>query len=68
MEYHLHTQLVNKMKFMGKNSIFSLRISIRLTEDAITGIATGTAMTLRALPIPYPLNINVNKYFKKREL
>jgi hypothetical protein len=28
--------------------------------DTITGIATGTALCLRALPLPSPLKINVN--------
>lgn len=32
MEYHLHSQLINKLKYMGKNSIFSLKISIRVSD------------------------------------
>ena len=51
---------------MGKNSIFSLRISIKVSEQYIIGIATGTAMTLKALPIPSPISIKVDKYFQKR--
>ena len=62
-EYHLHSQLVNKMKFMGKNSIFALRMQIQVSEENIVGIATGTAMTLKALPIPQPIDIKVDKYF-----
>jgi len=50
---------------MGKNSIFGLRVSIQVNEDSITGIATGTALTLKALPIPLPVDVQVNKYFKK---
>jgi hypothetical protein len=63
MEYHLHSQLINKLKYMGKNSIFSLRISIRVSDQYIIGIATGTALTLKALPIPLPISIQVDKYF-----
>jgi hypothetical protein len=56
------------MKFMGKNSIFSLKLSIQMSDENIIGVATGTAMTLMALPIPQPLDIKVDKYFQKREL
>ena len=56
------------MKFMGKNSIFTLRMSIQVSEENIIGIASGTAMTLKALPIPQPIDIKVDKYFQKREL
>ena len=56
--------MVNKMKFMGKNSIFNLYITIQMNDDSITGIATGTALTLKALPIPRPLEVQINKYTK----
>jgi len=55
------------MKFLGKNSIFSLNVKIIVNEDSIIGIASGTALTLKALPLPSPIDIQVNKYFKKRE-
>ena len=59
---------MNKLKFMGKNSIFNLRINIYISEDHIIGTATGTAMTLKALPIPQPIEIKIDKYFKQRDL
>ena len=68
IEYHLHSQLINKMKFMGKNAIFSLKIQILISEQFIIGIASGTAITLRALPLPSPIEVKVDKYFQKREL
>ena len=52
------------MKFMGKNSVFNLYITLQMNDDSITGIATGTALTLKALPIPRPLEVQINKYKK----
>ena len=43
------------MKLYCKNALFSLRVSIIIAGDIITGIASGTAMCLKALPIPMPL-------------
>ena len=60
LEYHLHCGLIKKMKFLCKNALFSLRISIVISDDIITGIASGTALCLRALPIPMPLKILKN--------
>ena len=57
LEYHLHSQLIKKMKMYGKNALFSLRFNIIISEDTIVGVATGTALCLRALPIPGPLKI-----------
>jgi len=37
---------------MGKNSLFSLKMSIKVCDQIIIGIASGTAITLKALPIP----------------
>ena len=59
--------MINKMKIMGKNSIFGLRVQIRMTDECIVGIAIGTAFTLKALPIPTPIDFKVNKYFRQRE-
>lgn len=49
------------MKLYCKNALFSLRISIIIAGDIITGIASGTAMCLKALPIPMPLQIKENE-------
>jgi hypothetical protein len=48
------------MKLFCKNAVFGLRINIMISDDIITGIATGTAVCLRALPFPMPLNIKKN--------
>jgi hypothetical protein len=61
LEYHLHSQLIKKMKLYCKNALFGLRIHIIIAGNVITGIATGTAMCLRALPIPMPLQIKENE-------
>jgi hypothetical protein len=42
---------------MGKNSIFNMKIMISINEEYILGSATGTAFTLKALPIPQPILI-----------
>lgn len=60
LEYHLHSQLIKKMKLFCKNALFSLKISIIIADDLITGTAAGTAFCLRALPIPMPLKIKKN--------
>ncbi len=51
----MHEQLVTKMKLLGKNSIFSVRVTINIGPNFITALATGTALCLAALPIPQPL-------------
>jgi len=60
IEYHLHSLLLQKMKMMSMNSIFGLRIKLLVAADTIIGVATGTAMCLRALPLPLPLQIKKN--------
>ncbi len=62
LEYHLHSQLIKKMKLIGKNALFCLRINIMMGEDVIIGTATGTALCLRALPLPSPLKIKKNAH------
>lgn len=52
---------------MGKNSLFNLKVRIQVSEDSIVGSAIGTALTLKALPIPSPISIVGNKYFKLKE-
>ena len=68
IEYHLHSQVINKVKFIGKNAVFSLRIAIYVTDESIVGVASGTAVAVTALPLPAPVSIKVDKYLNKREL
>lgn len=48
------------MKVLCKNALFGLKIKINISDDIITGTASGTAMCLKALPIPMPLKIVQN--------
>lgn len=55
------------MKLLSKNAIFNLRINIIISDDVVVGIASGTAVCLKALPMPMPLKISNNpKYIHTR--
>jgi hypothetical protein len=60
IDYHLHSQIIKKMKLLCKNALFALKVNIMISDDIIIGVATGTAMCLKALPIPMPLRIFKN--------
>ena len=57
IEYYLHNQLLLKLRMSGKNAIFCYRTSFKINGNLITGITTGTAVCLRALPISKPIKI-----------
>jgi len=42
---------------LGKNSIFCLKIKILVFNENIIGVASGTALTLKALPLPQPFTL-----------
>lgn len=52
LEYELHSQLINKLKMRGLNSLFGLKIQICLGETMITALATGTGVFLSPMPQP----------------
>ncbi|BET01365.1 Hypothetical protein NTJ_14168 [Nesidiocoris tenuis] len=52
LEYELHTQLMHKLSAAGANAIVGLRVELCLGERVLIGHATGTAVTLAALPAP----------------
>lgn len=58
LEYHLHRQLLYKMKVLGMNAVFGLRLQTIIGESQIVGIATATAVFVPALPPPPVLHIN----------
>lgn len=57
MEYELHTQLMNKLKLKGMNSLFGLRIQITVGETMLLGLASATGVYLSALPTPGGIQI-----------
>lgn len=57
IEYALHNQLLTKLKLTGKNALFCYRTSIKVNSNTITGLATGTAICLKALPLSKPIKI-----------
>ena len=62
IEYYLHNQLLMKLRMFGKNALFCYRTSFSISANTITGIATGTSVCLRALPISKPIKIVTSKY------
>lgn len=66
IEYDLHNQLLTKLKLAGKNALFCYRTSIKINSDSITGLATGTAVCLQALPLCKPIKIVPNPYLEEQ--
>uniref|UniRef100_A0A0V0G8K4 Protein kinase c conserved region 2 n=1 Tax=Triatoma dimidiata TaxID=72491 RepID=A0A0V0G8K4_TRIDM len=60
LEYELHTQLIHRLSAIGANAIVGLKVELCLGERVLVGHATGTGITLSALPIP--LSPAENKY------
>ena len=58
--------MMTKLKLHGMNAIFCLQISINISDQIIAGVASGTAVCLRALPIPKPLKVNVKQKQNKK--
>lgn len=47
IQYDIHSQLVHKLRILGFNSIFGLKIQLCVGENVITAVATGSALFLR---------------------
>jgi len=62
IEYNLHLQMVTKLKLLAKNAVFGLRTKISVGPEYITGVATGTAVFLDALPISSTLKIKLTSH------
>lgn len=60
LEYELHRQLTIKLGIMGMNAVFGLNYELEVGMNSLIGVATGTAVYLRALPPP-------NLSFKKED-
>eukprot|EP01117_Protostelium_nocturnum_P002984 TRINITY_DN13914_c0_g1_i1.p1 TRINITY_DN13914_c0_g1~~TRINITY_DN13914_c0_g1_i1.p1 ORF type:complete len:944 (-),score=372.42 TRINITY_DN13914_c0_g1_i1:155-2986(-) len=58
IEYNLHRQLMYKLRVMGMNAAFRIRMQLAIGDSLIVAIATATAFFLPALPSPQPLQIN----------
>ncbi|OQR66768.1 hypothetical protein BIW11_02300, partial [Tropilaelaps mercedesae] len=52
LEYELHKQLLANMKKNGLNAVLGLNVQVAIGEHFVTGVATGTACVLDALPRP----------------
>lgn len=52
LEYELHRQLTIKLGIMGMNAVFALNYELEIGMNSVVGVATGTAVYLRALPPP----------------
>ena len=59
LEFDLHRQLLYKLRLLGCNAAFSLRIDITVGSDMIVGVASATAALVAALPEPRPLRISL---------
>ncbi|KAJ3129278.1 hypothetical protein HK098_001976 [Nowakowskiella sp. JEL0407] len=72
-QYDLHRQLTYKLRVLGYNAIFGLKIQLAVSEDVdvvgtgggsqgslLTAVATGTAIYVSALPPPLPLKVSRN--------
>ena len=51
--------MMTKLKLQGKNAVFGLRTKISVGPNYITGVATGTAVCLDALPLSLPLKVEI---------
>ena len=57
IEYELHRQLALKVRLLGVNAVFGLKMQMTFDDEQIIAFATGFAYHLKALPTPPPLKI-----------
>ncbi|CAI8001721.1 C2 domain-containing protein 5, partial [Geodia barretti] len=58
LEYEIHSRLLNKVYVHGMNAVFGVKIQVSVGDTVITGLATGTAVYLEALPPPPQLTFH----------
>jgi hypothetical protein len=52
LEYELHRQLIYKLRVMGMNAAFGLRMQLVVGDNLLVGVSTATAVFLPSLPPP----------------
>jgi len=55
LEFDMHKQILYRMRLLGVNAVFGLRLQLVVGEKLFTTIATGTAFLLAPLPQPLPI-------------
>lgn len=65
MTYHLHRQLVYKLKIYGCNVLFGLKVQIDIGDELLVAQATGTGFFVHSLPVPRPLKIQSSRMTTK---
>ncbi|CAE7589333.1 c2cd5, partial [Symbiodinium necroappetens] len=62
LELELHKQLVHKMRVMGLNAAFGLRVEISNGPSLLIGVATATGVLVPALPRPPVVRANPGRF------
>ncbi|SPR01653.1 C2 domain-containing protein [Plasmodiophora brassicae] len=57
VEFDLHRQLMYKLRLLGMNAAFGLRVRFHIGDNLVVAVATATATFLPALPAPPALRI-----------
>eukprot|EP01113_Clastostelium_recurvatum_P019072 TRINITY_DN2249_c0_g1_i2.p1 TRINITY_DN2249_c0_g1~~TRINITY_DN2249_c0_g1_i2.p1 ORF type:complete len:1532 (+),score=404.05 TRINITY_DN2249_c0_g1_i2:123-4718(+) len=60
LEYDVHRQLAHKLKVLGMNAVFGLKLQVTVGDAMLVGLATATAVFLTPLPPPPVLHISRN--------
>lgn len=60
IQYDLLRQLLYKLRLYTLNAVFGLKFQIKLGESFLIALATGTAVFIKALPVPVPIRIQSN--------
>ena len=61
VEYDIQRQLMLKLKLVGANAAFNYRSSVKISDSMILATATVTAVYLKALPPPAPIQITLQQ-------
>lgn len=62
LELELHKQLIHKMRVMGLNAAFGLRVEISHGPSLLIGVATATAVLVPALPCPPVVHVEPGQF------
>ncbi|GAU98916.1 hypothetical protein RvY_09991-2 [Ramazzottius varieornatus] len=57
VEFELHSQISTKLRLLGLNVVFGLKVDIKCGSEVIVALATGTGLYVTALPKPARLTV-----------